>query len=229
MLRLTPRVIAAAALAGVLTLTSCSMIDQLVGETPAVDEVDTTSEVEVAEEEPAEEAPAEVTEEDVVPTCDSMYSAGVLSAFAEQGRTLVPQDPAAGYGWGTLDQDLVKILQEARSDLKVSCTWYQAASESVSTTTVAIIASEFLPDIEQGLREEGASRESLSEGTLWKLDQTSSSISGEFDANETHFLVPTTCPASLAEPECTLWIASTYSFGSSERLTRDAAEMLGKL
>jgi hypothetical protein len=229
MARLTPLVFAAAAMAGVLTLSSCSVFDQLVGETPEAEQTELIDEVDTAEQAPVEEAPEVVAEEDVVPECATMYSTGVISAFADQGRELIPQDPQAGYGWGSVNQELVRILQDVRSDLKVSCTWYLPASESGSTTTVAIISSEFLPDIESALRAEQGSRESLGEGSLWKVDQTSSNISGEFDANETHYLVSTTCPASLAEPECTLWIASTFSFGSSERLTRDAAEMLGKL
>ena len=229
MARRTPLVFAAVAMAGVLTLSSCSVIDQLVGEPTEVEQGEAIIEGEAIEEAPVEETPEEVAEEDVVPDCDTMYSTGILSAFADEGRELIPQDPAAGYGWGSVNQDLVKILVDVRSDLKVSCTWYLPASESGSTTTVAIISSEFLPDIESALRADQGSRESLGDGTLWKLDQTSSNISGEFDANETHFLVSTTCPASLAEPECTLWIASTFSFGSSERLTRDAAEVLGKL
>ena len=229
MARQTPLVIAAAALAGVLTLSSCSVIDQLVGEPGEVEQGEAIVEGEAMEEAPVEETPQEVAEEDVVPDCDTMYSTGILSAFADEGRELIPQDPAAGYGWGSVNQDLVKVLVDVRSDLKVSCAWYLPASESGSITTVAIISSEFLPDIEEALRADSATRESLGEGTLWKLDQTSSNISGEFDANETHFLVSTTCPASLAEPECTLWVASTFSFGSSERLTRDAAEVRGKL
>lgn len=229
MARQTPLVFAAAALAGVLTLSSCSVIDQLVGETPDVEQVDVVDEGNAVDEAPVEETPELAAEEDVVPDCDTVYSTGILSAFADEGRELIPQDPAAGFGWGSVNQDLVRILQDVRSDLKVSCTWYLPASESGSTTTVAIISSEFLPDIEEALRADSGARESLGEGTLWKLDQTSSNISGEFDANETHFLVSTACPASLAEPECTLWVASTFSFGSSERLTRDAAEVLGKL
>jgi hypothetical protein len=227
--RLTPLVFAAATMAGVLTLSSCSVIDQLVGESTEAEQVEVIDEVDNVDDTPVEPTPDVATEEDVVPDCQTMYSAGVLAAFSDEGRELIPQDPAAGYGWGSVNQDLVKILQDVRSDLTVSCTWYLPASESGSTTTVAIIASELLPDIETALRADQGSRESLGEGTLWKLDQTSSNISGEFDANETHFLVSTTCPASLAEPECTLWISSTYSFGSSERLTRDAAEVLGKL
>ena len=229
MARRAPLVFAAVAMAGVLTLSSCSVIDQLVGEPTEVEQVGAVDEGDAIDEAPVEETPEVAAEEDVVPDCDTMYSTGILSAFADEGRELIPQDPVAGYGWGSVNQDLVKILVDVRSDLKVSCTWYLPASESGSTTTVAIISSEFLPDIESALRADQGSRESLGEGTLWKLDQTSSNISGEFDANETHFLVSTTCPASLAEPECTLWIASTFSFGSSERLTRDAAEILGKL
>ena len=229
MARRAPLVFAAVAMAGVLTLSSCSVIDQLVGEPTEVEQVGAVDEGDAIDEAPVEETPEVAAEEDVVPDCDTMYSTGILSAFADEGRELIPQDPAAGYGWGSVNQDLVKILVDVRSDLKVSCTWYLPASESGSTTTVAIISSEFLPDIESALRADQGSRESLGDGTLWKVDQTSSNISGEFDANETHFLVSTTCPASLAEPECTLWIASTFSFGSSERLTRDAAEVLGKL
>ena len=230
MTRLAPRVIAvAAALAGALTLSSCSVIDQLVGEPAEVEQAETVDEGDAIEEAPVEETPEEVAEEDVVPDCDTIYSAGILSAFADEGRELIPQDPAAGYGWGSVNQDVVSILRDVRSDLKISCTWYLPASESGSTTTVAIISSEFVPDIQSALRADDGAREPLGDGELWKLDQTSSNISGEFDANETHFLISTTCPASLAEPECTLWIASTFSFGSSERLTRDAAEVLGKL
>ena len=229
MLRHTPHLFAAAALAGVLALSSCSVIDDLVGQTPEVEQVEAVDDVDTVEEAPVEEAPATNGEEDVVPSCDTIYSAGVVSAFSDQGRELVPQEPSAGYGWGSVNPELVRVFQDVRSDLKVSCTWYLPASESGSTTTVAIISSEFVPDIESALRADQAVRETLGEGTLWKLDQTSSNISGEFDANETHYLVSTTCPASLAEPECTLWIASTFSFGSSERLTRDAAEVLGKL
>jgi hypothetical protein len=229
MARFTPLVVAAATLAGVLTLSSCSVIDQLVGETTEVEQVEVVDDSDTTDDDAVEETPEVAGEEDVVPDCATMYSAGVLAAFTDEGRELIPQDPSAGYGWGSVNQDLVRILQDVRSDLKVSCTWYLPASESGSTTTVAIIPSELLPDIESALRADQGARESLGEGTLWKLDQTSSNISGDFDANETHFLVSTTCPASLAEPECTLWISSTYSFGSSERLTRDAAEVLGKL
>lgn len=230
MLRFSPRAITAAVVAGVLTLSSCSVVDELVGETPEVETVETVEEPETVEEvTEEEEVPVVPGQEDVVPDCDTIYSPGVLSAFADEGRELVPENPSAGYGWGSVNDELVQIMANVRADLTVSCTWYLPASESGSTTTVAIIASEIVPDIESALRADSGARESLGEGDLWKLDQTSSNISGGFDANETHFLVPTTCPASLAEPECTLWIASTFSFGSSERLTRDAAEMLGKL
>jgi hypothetical protein len=232
MARFAPLSVAAAALAGVLTLSSCSVIDQLVGETPDVAQVEEASEVDEVDsvdEAPVEETPEVVAEEDVVPDCDTMYSDGIVAAFADEGRELNTQNPSGGYGWGSVNQDLVSILEDVRTDLAVSCTWYLPASESGSTTTVAIIASELVPDIESALRANDGTSEPLGEGELWKLDQTSSNISGEFDANETHFLVSTPCPASLAEPECTLWIASTFSFGSSERLTRDAAEVLGKL
>ena len=232
MSRHTPRIIALTVL-GVLTLTSCSVIDQLVGETPAAE---TTTETSTPEPEPAETEDTETTdeavpveEEDAVPDCSTMYSDGLVSAFTDDGRELEGDLTASGYAWGTINPDLITILENVRSDLKISCTWYLPASESGSTTTIAILASEQVADIEAALQDEGGAPDPLGEGQLWKLDQTSSNISGEFDANEAHFLVDTPCPASLAETECTLWIASTFSFGSSESLTRDAAEQLGKL
>lgn len=228
----TPRIIALALL-GVLTLSSCSVIDQLVGETPAEETVTAeTDDTTASEEETPDdqgEAPEVVEEEDVVPDCSTMYSNGLISAFTDEGRELEGDLTASGFGWGTVNQDLVAILSDVRADLKVSCTWYLPASESGSSTTIAIIATEQVENIEQALRDEDSTPDALGAGQLWKVDQSSSSISGEFDANEAHFLVSTPCPASLAETDCTLWIASTFSFGSSESLTRDAAEQLGKL
>lgn len=229
----TPRIIALALL-GVLTLSSCSVIDQLVGETPAEETVtteggDTTAEETDSSEADTDSQPETIEEEDVVPDCSTMYSDGLVSAFTDEGRELEGDLTATGFGWGTVNQDLVALLSEVRSDLKISCTWYLPASESGSSTTIAIIASEQVENIEAALRDEDGTSDALGDGQLWKVDQTSSNISGEFDANEAHFLVSTPCPASLAETDCTLWISSTFSFGSSESLTRDAAEQLGKL
>ena len=229
----TPRIIALALL-GVLTLSSCSVFDQLVGETPVEETVtpeaeDTTEAEADTGEADVDQQPEVVEEEDVVPDCSTMYSDGLVSAFTDEGRELEGDLTATGFGWGTVNQDLVAILGEVRSDLKISCTWYLPASESGSSTTVAIIATEQVENIEAALTDEEGTSDPLGDGALWKVDQTSSNISGDFDANEAHFLVSTPCPASLAETDCTLWISSTFSFGSSESLTRDAAEQLGKL
>jgi hypothetical protein len=225
-----PRLFTALALTGVLALSSCSVIDNLVGEPAPVEQSedqDSNSGAESTDTPDVDDTVA--VEEDVVPDCTSMYSDSVESAFTEDGRLLLDDQSGSGYGWGSVNPALVKILEAVRQDLRVSCTWFKPPGESGSTTTIAIIASDIVPDIEEALRADAGTSEALGEGTLWKLDQTSSNISGEFDANETHFLVTTGCPASLAEPECTLWISTSFSFGSSERLTRDAAEVLGKL
>lgn len=234
MSRITPRALAGLALVGALTLSSCSVIDQLVGENEdgqaAQEELVPEPTEDTTTPENGEDLDAlDAGEEDVVPDCIDMYSAGLQSVFADQGRELIDDPSGSGSAWGSIDTNLVRILQDVRQDLRVSCTWYLPASESSSTTTISIVASELAPDIEDILRGEASSEEALGDGVLWKLDQTSSNISGEFDANEAHFLIPTTCPTSLAETDCTLWVSSTFSFGSSERLTRDAAEVLGKL
>jgi len=222
------RLFSALALTGVLALSACSVFDDLVGEPAPVEQVE-EQDTGIEQDEAPDTDDTVAEEEDVVPDCDTMYSDSVEAAFTEDGRLLLDDQSGMGYGWGSVNPTLVKILEGVRQDLRTSCTWFKPPGESGSTTTVAIIASDLVPEIEEALEADSGVPEDLGEGKLWKLDQTSSNISGEFDANETHFLVTTVCPASLAEPECTLWISTSFSFGSSERLTRDAAEVLGKL
>lgn len=213
------------------TLSGCQALNGLLGvtEEPAAVVEQTGEGTTESTEAPAEDTTTPVAEQSPVPACDALYSEEQRTNFTEEGRELEGDISGSGYNYGTVDQDLIGLLEEVRDDLRVSCTWYLPASESASTTSVAIVASSLEPDITAALTAAGATSETLGEGTLWKIDQTSSNISEEFVANETHWVAPTTCPTSLAEPSCTLWIASNFSFGSSEALTRDVAEVLGAL
>jgi hypothetical protein len=179
--------------------------------------------------EPAEEeAAAPVADQGPVPTCDTIYSDAQVVAFSEEGRVSEGDISADGYGYGTTNQDLVAILADARKDLRISCTWY-LPPEFSSTTSMAILSSANMAAVETILGEAADSSTTLGGGSLWKFDASSSNISGEFIANEAHFITPTPCPESLAETDCSLWVASTNSAGSSEELTRDAATTFGAL
>lgn len=224
-----PSLVASVVLATVVSLSSCSLVDQLVGEETDTEQTPVETTETATPDEPEGDMEVVTPEEGAVPTCDTMYSAGQVAAFEEEERELAGDQSGGGYNWGSVNTELVALLEQVRADLRVSCTWYLPASESGSTTTVAIIPTEQADQVAAILGEEAGSSESLGEGTLYKLDQTSSNISGEFVANETHFLVSTPCPSSLAETSCSMWITSTFSFGSSETLTRDAAEVQGKL
>lgn len=217
-----------------LSLGSCSVLDSLVGGVPAESTEDTTAAVTedtTTEMDATEEAPetAEVTpEKGPVPSCDTIYSDAQVIAFADEGRVSEGDISAEGYGYGTTDQDLIGILSGVRSDLAISCTWY-LPPEFSSTTSMAILSTEAMAGVEAILTEVASSSTALGGGTLWTLDSSSSNISGEFIANEAHFIAETPCPSSLAETACSLWVASTNSAGSSEALTRDAATQFGAL
>lgn len=217
------------------TLTSCQALTDLVGgePEPAVDEtsveapVDDATDTATTEEAP-EETPEPATNQGPVPSCDAIYSDALVVAFGEEGRIAEGDISQDGYGYGTTNQDLIAVLEGVRTDLRVSCTWY-LPPEFSSTTSMAILSAEAMTDVEATLIAEADSQVALGSGQLWKIDSSSSNISGEFTANEAHFITATPCPASLAETECALWVSSTNSAGSSEELTRDAATVFGAL
>lgn len=219
-----------------LSLSACQALDSLVGglgdqgaETvdPAAETSDTT--LEDAPAETTEAETAEVTpERGPVPSCDTMYSDAQVVAFTEEGRVSEGDISADGYGYGTTNPDLVAVLAGVRNDLRISCTWY-LPPEFSSTTSMAILSTEAMAAVEGLLGEVADSQTALGGGQLWKLESSSSNISGEYIANESHYIVDTPCPSSLAETSCKLWVGSTNSAGSSEELTRDAATVFGAL
>jgi len=130
-------------------------------------------------------------------------------------------------GYGTTNQDLVPLLTSVRSDLRISCTWYLPASESVSVTSVAIVSGEVLDDVAGVLQGVGAGSAEAGGGTLFTIDSATSDESPDYIATEAHFLVDIPCPASLAEDSCGAWVTTNYAFGQAQPLTLDAAGTLG--
>jgi hypothetical protein len=219
-----------------LSLSACQALDSLVGGLgdQGAETVDQTAETTdtTAEDAPTETAEAETAEvtpeRGPVPSCDTMYSDAQVVAFTEEGRVSEGDISADGYGYGTTNPDLVTVLAGVRNDLRISCTWY-LPPEFSSTTSMAILSTEAMAAVEGLLGEVADSQTALGAGQLWKLESSSSNISGEYIANESHYIVDTPCPSSLAETSCKLWVGSTNSAGSSEELTRDAATVFGAL
>lgn len=179
-------------------------------------------------EESTEEPTTPTTVQAAVPSCSTLYSDSQVVAFEEEGRQSEGDISQDGYGHGTTNQDLIALLEGVRSDLRVSCTWY-LPPEFSSTTSVAILGTEEMGAVEDILSPAANSQATLGGGSLWKIESSSSNISGEYTANEAHFITATECPESLAETNCSIWIASTNSSGSSEELTRDSAIVFGAL
>ena len=179
-------------------------------------------------EENVDEESATPTIQSAVPACADIYSSDQVAAFEQEGRQPEGDISQDGYGYGTTDQELIAIVEGVRADLRVSCTWY-LPPEFSSTTSVSILSTEAMGVVEDTLGSSADSQATLGSGTLWTIDVSSSNISGEYIANEAHFITTTECPESLAESNCSVWIASTNSSGSAEALTRDAASVFGAL
>ena len=175
-----------------------------------------------------EETPASETVEGlVVPTCDAMYSEAITTAFLDEERVPRGDTSDGDFGFGTTNIELVSVLKNVRKDLKISCTWYLPASESVSVTSVAIISATTRAAVESVLGKTEAGKQEAGGGTLWSIASTTSDISPEYIATEAHFLADITCPSTLAETACAAWVTTNYAFGKSEPLTIDAARQLG--
>jgi hypothetical protein len=163
------------------------------------------------------------------PTCDTIYSQAQTSALLGEVRVNIGETSEGDFGYGTTNRELVSVLKNVRRDLRISCTWYLPASESVSVTSVAIVSGDIETDVNRVLAASGATKEDLAGGVLWTFDSTSSNESPDFIATEAHFVTPVPCPSSLADTTCALWVSSNYAFGSARTLTLDAATQLGVL
>lgn len=226
----------ALASAVILGLSGCSVLEDwgVLNSADSTTEESTSAEgTPATETESSSETTAGETEEEVVdeglsvPTCETMYSADLSTTLLEELRTNVGDTSEGDFGYGTTNQELIPLLKAVRSDLRISCTWYLPASESVSVTSVAIVSGEVLGDVTAVLRASGAGSAEAGGGTLYTFDSTTSDESLDYIATEAHFVVDVPCPASLAEETCGAWVSSNYAFGEAQPLTLDAARTLG--
>jgi hypothetical protein len=213
----------------ILVLPACSVVENWMGGSSGVDGANETVE-EITEEPgdiPEPEAPNPEASGFEVPTCETLYSSELTNTLLGEVRVNFGDTSEGDFGYGTTNVDLVKILQDVRSDLKVSCTWVLQASESASVTSVAILSEEVESDVLRILRTAGGTGEESSGGLIWTVESPLSEVSPDIDATEVHYLEDITCPASVADSQCVVWVTTNYSFGNARVLTLDAARTLG--
>jgi hypothetical protein len=163
----------------------------------------------------------------VLPPCDTLYSSGQNTALIDAGMFPFGETSEGDFGYGTTNLDLVKILQGIRTDLRISCTWVLQAGESASVTTAAVITADVNRDVRGLLTSGGGSGEEIGGGFAWTVESPLSEVSPDVEATEVHYLASITCPASVADEECFLWVSTNYTFGNARILTLDAATNLG--
>ena len=221
--KLTPIAVLVASAA---VLSGCSVLEDwglLPASESVVEEVAPSDDASTAE---GEDAPDALDTGFVIPTCDGLFSAGQTSALVDQSRVNMGDTSEGDFGYGTTNPELVSLLKNVRSDLRISCTWYLPASESVSVTSLAVVIPEGAAAITAALASTGATQQETGGGVLWTIDSTTSDESSDFIATEAHFLASVPCPSSLAETSCTAWVTTNYAFGQAETLTLDAAKNL---
>lgn len=215
--------------AAILVLPACSVLEDwgLMGAS-SDEPTDIVEEAPTETPETTEEETAAPTDEGlVIPDCENLYSSELNTALQNEVRVNFGNTSEGNFGYGTTNLDLVKILQDVRSDLTVSCTWVLQASESASVTSVAVITSDVESDVRGFLESAGGSGEDSGGGFIWTVDSPLSEVSPDIDATEVHYLADIACPSSVADPECVVWVATNYSFGEARVLTLDAAGKLG--
>ena len=221
--KLTPIAVLVASAA---VLSGCSVLEDwglLPASESVVEEVAPSDDASTAE---GEDAPDALDTGFIIPTCDGLFSAGQTSALVDQSRVNMGDTSEGDFGYGTTNPELVSLLKNVRSDLRISCTWYLPASESVSVTSLAVVIPEGADAITAALASTGATQQETGGGVLWTIDSTTSDESSDFIATEAHFLASVPCPSSLAETSCTAWVSTNYAFGQAETLTLDAAKNL---
>lgn len=178
---------------------------------------------------PQGDAPSEEAAEVAVPVCEDLYSPSMNTALLGEVRVSVGDNSEGDFGYGTTTPELVALLKTVRADLRISCTWYLPASESVSVTSVAIISADTKREVSEVLNSTSAIASTLGAGNLWDIRSATSDESPDYIATEAHLLIDTPCPATLAEQSCALWVTSNYAYGQAKPLTVDAATTLGVL
>jgi hypothetical protein len=217
----------AALVSSAVLLSGCSVLEDW-GVLPAVESVveDIATPEEAAAPAVGEEGLAPEDTGFVIPTCDELFSTGQTGAMIEQERVNMGDTSEGDYGYGTTNPELVGLLKNVRTDLRISCTWYLPASESVSVTSLAVVNPDEASAVSAALASLGAAQQETGGGVLWSIDSTTSDESSDYIATEAHFLASVPCPSSLAETSCTAWVSTNYAFGQAETLTLDAAKNL---
>lgn len=220
--------LASLSLVAAVALGGCSAVDSLgIGSGDEVEDVAPTS-TDVVEEAASPEIEATASEL-APPACEDLFSPSQVAALVDQERVSIGDTSEGVVGYGTTQSDLVSVLSATRADVRISCTWYLPASESVSVTSMAILGSDAATTVAGVLTSLESNRSTLSGATLWDIEQAASGESPDFIATESHLLVEAPCPSSLAEESCSVWITTNYTFGDASPLTRDAATHLGLL
>lgn len=144
-----------------------------------------------------------------LPDCDSIYSPALVAALQAEGRTAEGDVSApGGGGWGTFDVGVETIL--AALPDAVHCTWILPASESGSTTSIAVLDDASRTALVAAFASGGFVASTAPGGDLYSI-----TVEEEFITyTESHLLT--------AE----VWIASAYAFGDASTLTLDAAAQL---
>lgn len=217
----------AALVSSAVLLSGCSVLEDW-GVLPAVESVveDIATPEGAAAPAAGEEGLAPEDTGFVIPTCDELFSTGQTGAMIEQERVNMGDTSEGDYGYGTTNPELVGLLKNVRTDLRISCTWYLPASESVSVTSLAVVNPDEASAVSAALASLGAAQQETGGGVLWSIDSTTSDESSDYIATEAHFLASVPCPSSLAETSCTAWVSTNYAFGQAETLTLDAAKNL---
>lgn len=215
--------------AAILLLPACSVLEDWGILTPAASSSADTAGQEPAESTDSASAPASTSTAEgfVLPTCDSLYSNQQNTALLGEVRVSLGDTSEGNFGYGTTSVDLITILQNVRSDLRISCTWVLSPSESASVTSAAIITTDVEGDVRRALASAGGTGEDLGGGFVWTVESPLSEVSPDVDVTEVHYLANITCPASVTGQDCALWVTSNYSFGEARVLTLNAAQNLG--
>jgi hypothetical protein len=213
-----------------LVLSGCSVLEDWGLISPSAEVVELTPE---STPDPSGEAGETATTPETadggftLPPCETLYSSEQNTALLDAGMFPFGETSEGDFGYGTTNLDLVKILQGIRTDLRISCTWVLQPGESASVTSAAVITADVNRDVRGFLTSGGGSAEEIGGGFAWTVDSPLSEVSPDLEVTEVHYLASITCPASVADEECFLWVSTNYTFGDARVLTLDAAGNLG--
>ena len=185
-----------ASVLGIVVLSGCAPSD------PAPPSATPTPDLPSASSEPSPSSEPALS----LPGCDALYSPAMVATLESENRESQGDVSADGPGgWGTADPAIEALLSALPE--RVSCTWILPASESGSTTSVAVLDDASRTALVARLASAGFAASTAPSGDLYSL-----AVEDEFGTyTETHLLSER------------LWIASVYFGGDATAITLDAA------